>query len=230
VSEPTTAAPAPPKPKGKTYGGLSRNQWLIVGGVFAAALAYIVWKRRQAAAATAAGQSNTSSVANSDCTDSDGNPIPCADADALQQLESQLAGAQGSGFGSGGGGSDGGGYVAGNGSTGTTTTTGGTGTGTGSGSGGGTGTTTKTAGPISNLQAASTGTTTATIRWNAAANATGGYAYKVTQLNGKQVGGGNTRSTSVSLTGLHPGWTYNFGVQGLPGGPGDNIHFTTKGG
>ena len=66
------------------------------------------------------------------------------------------------------------------------------------------------------------------MSWNKAAGATQGYAYKVTQLNGGVAGGGNTTATSVTVGNLHPGWTYNFGVQGLPGGPGNNIHFTTK--
>ena len=66
------------------------------------------------------------------------------------------------------------------------------------------------------------------MSWNKAPNATG-YAYKVTQMIGKDVKSGTIASTSVSLSGLHPGWEYYFGVQALPGGPGNNIHFTTKG-
>jgi hypothetical protein len=83
------------------------------------------------------------------------------------------------------------------------------------------------AGPISNLQASNVTSTGATIRWNADSGNTQGYAYNVTQLNGKSVKSGNTNATSVALTGLHSKYTYNFGVQGLPGGAGDNIHFTT---
>jgi hypothetical protein len=86
----------------------------------------------------------------------------------------------------------------------------------------------KTAGAISNLQASGITSTSAKITWNPASNATGGYAYKVTEMNGTLVKSATTKSTSVALSGLHKGWTYNFGVQALPGGAGNNIHFSTK--
>ena len=79
------------------------------------------------------------------------------------------------------------------------------------------------AGSISNLQAFNVTKSSFTARWNAAARATG-YAYAITELDGTHVKSGTTSATSVSVTGLHPGWTYNVGVQALPGGAGDNIH------
>lgn len=113
----------------------------------------------------------------------------------------------------------------GSGTSGTTTTTT---SGSGSGS---TGTTTtpgapKAAGAISNLQAYSVTSTGFTAKWNPASGATGGYAWEVNELDGTVSGKGNTSSTSFSISDLHPGWTYNVGVQALPGGPGDNIHVT----
>lgn len=79
------------------------------------------------------------------------------------------------------------------------------------------------AGAISNLQATVKGTS-ATVRWNPATGATQGYAYELSELNGTVNARSTTKATSVSFSGLHKGWTYNFGIQGLPGGPGDNIH------
>lgn len=222
MSEPTASAARPAaKPKGKTYGGLTRNQWLIFGGVFAVAVGYLLWRRYEAAkAATSASTTTSTSTAT---------------AATLAALEDELAQLQNQGYGAGaaGGGTAGSsGPVAYSTQTstpaGTPTSTSGT---TSSGTGAAATTTktpAKTAGAISNLQASSVGTTTATIKWNAASNATQGYAYRVTEMNGTLVKSGNTSATSVSLSGLHKGWTYNFGIQGLPGGPGNNIHFTTK--
>lgn len=80
------------------------------------------------------------------------------------------------------------------------------------------------AGAISNLQSSAVTKSSFTARWNPASGATQGYAYVLSELNGTVVHKNTTKSTSISFTGLHPGWTYNLGVQGLPGGPGDNIH------
>lgn len=79
------------------------------------------------------------------------------------------------------------------------------------------------AGAISNLTVTASGTTV-TARWNAAKNATGGYSWGLT---GPSAHKGTTKSTSVSVTGLKAG-TYNFGIQALPGGPGNNEHVTVK--
>jgi len=101
------------------------------------------------------------------------------------------------------------------------------GSGTGTSSGPTSGTPAK-AGPISNLQATKVGSTTATVSWNATSGATGGYSYIVTNLKtGKASAPKTISGTSVNLTGLTSKTSYNFGVQGLPGGAGDNIHFTT---
>ena len=101
---------------------------------------------------------------------------------------------------------------------------GGGGGGGGQGGGGGRG---GNAGPISNLQASNVTKTSFTVNWNPASNATG-YKWDVKQMNGVDVKSGSGSSTNAKISGLHPGWTYNFGVQGLPGGPGNNIHITTK--
>ena len=79
------------------------------------------------------------------------------------------------------------------------------------------------AGAISNLQAQVSGTS-ATVRWNPASGASQGYSYVLSELNGVVTHKDTTHATSVSFSNLHKGWTYNFGIQGLPGGPGDNIH------
>ena len=243
MSEQPVAAPPRPgtRTPGKKYGGLSRNQWFIVGGVFAAALGYILWKRHQASAAAASTSGGTTNQGSNECTDANGNPVDCNEAFAqelagLQNAMDQL-GAQ-----SGGGGSSGGGGWAG--SPGTTpagtipdTTTGApavsqpsatpvTSTGTTAGT---TKTAPKTAGAISNLQASAVTKTSFKASWQAAANATGGYSWVVRDLaSHTQTSAGTTKSTSVTVAGLKSGTDYNFGVQALPGGTGDNIHVRTS--
>lgn len=85
----------------------------------------------------------------------------------------------------------------------------------GTGSGG------KTAGPITGLTVRPSGTGIQ-AKWNAATNATGGYEW---QLSGPQAESGHTTSTTVTIHGLKKG-SYNFGIQALPGGQGDNGHAT----
>ena len=228
MSESATARP-PAKPgQGKTYLGLTRQQLYIVGGVFVVVLGYLLWRRHQAAAA--AGSQAPASAGSNECTDANGNPVDCGEltAQELAALQNQLDQLQANGSsGSGGGyGTNGSGSVTGS-TTPTDTTNPSPNTPTTST--GGTSTTTATrAGAISNLQAYNVKTTSALVKWNPAANASQGYYYKVTTVSGGQtVRSGNTKSTSVSLAGLKPKTEYNFGVQGLPGGPGDNIHFTT---
>jgi Fibronectin type III domain len=81
------------------------------------------------------------------------------------------------------------------------------------------------AGAISNLQAYNVTKSSFNVRWNAAQGATQGYEIIVSQLNGAIVKRVPRQSgTSLAVTNLHPGWTYNVGVQALPGGAGDNIH------
>jgi len=82
------------------------------------------------------------------------------------------------------------------------------------------------AGPVSNLQPSSETASSVTVHWNTVKGATQGYAWNLTG-NGVSKHG-TTKGTSVTVTGLASKKTYNFGVQGLPGGPGDNIHVTTK--
>jgi Fibronectin type III domain len=238
--QPTARATPPPTAKkpaatGKKYAGLTRNQWYIAGGVFAAALAYILWKRRASAAAAAGSQSPTSAGSN-ECTDANGNPVDCGELEAselaaLQNSLDQLGAASGSSGSSGGGdGSSGGTAPV------TTTGTGATSTtqppATPVTSGGATTSATaaaKTAGAVTGLKASAVTKTSFKASWSAAANATGGYAWIVRDLaSHTQVSSGSTKNTSVTVSGLKPGTDYNFGVQGLPGGVGDNIHVRTS--
>jgi hypothetical protein len=79
----------------------------------------------------------------------------------------------------------------------------------------------KSAGPISNLQVTGYNATGVSFSWNPAPGATQGYHWA---LSGNGISkSGNTSNTHVSVTGLKKG-VYNFSVQGLPGGPGNNIH------
>lgn len=80
-------------------------------------------------------------------------------------------------------------------------------------------------GSISNLQVSVKGTT-ATFTWNPTTGTPTGYSYVLSEMNHvvvkKDVLPGS--ASSVSIPGLHRGWTYNFGIQALPGGEGNNIH------
>lgn len=87
--------------------------------------------------------------------------------------------------------------------------------------------TAKTAGSISGLSVSVNGTT-AVVKWSAASNASQGYSYKLTQMNHVLVKSGTTKNLSVTFSGLHRGWTYNFGIQALPGGQGNNTHINIK--
>lgn len=234
--QPTATATRPPRAPGKTYAGLTRNQWLITGGVFVAVLGYIIWKRRQAGSA-AATTAPTNQGSNA-CTDANGNPVDCN-----EQFAQELAAMQNAldqlGAGSGAGGSTGGG---GFGTTGTSGATNGTASGTtttqpaatpttstgSTAASGGTATKTKTAGPVTGLSASAVTKTSFRASWHAAANAQS-YRYVVRDLaSHSQVSDGQTSGTSVTVSGLRSGVDYNFGIQALPGGLGDNIHVRTK--
>jgi hypothetical protein len=84
-------------------------------------------------------------------------------------------------------------------------------------------------GSISNLQASGVNKSGFTVKWNAVPSATG-YAWKVgaTTQWPNYVKQGTVTSTSVTVTGLNAGTAYNFGIQALPGGEGNNIHVTTS--
>src|SRR5215472_3004219 len=228
MSEQPTAAPPRAKPgQGKKYAGLTRNQWLITGGVFVAVLAYFVWKRRQASQAASTAATNQGS---NECTDAQGNPVDCNQAfaselAALQNELDQLG--QGGALGGGAGGSGAGGGTDGTGATSTTQPSGTPTSSTGTTSTG-TKAPPKTAGAISGLAASNVTKTSFTAKWNPASNATG-YAYIVRDLaSHTQVKSGRTAATTVTVSGLKSGVDYNFGIQALPGGAGDNIHVRTK--
>lgn len=109
MSETPTATAARPAaasrgPQGKKYAGLTRNQWLIGGGVFVAALVFIVWRRKKTNGAATA--STATSTGSNECTDSNGNPVDCSELEAqelaalqnsLDQLGANSAGSGGSG-------------------------------------------------------------------------------------------------------------------------------------
>ena len=218
--QPTATATRPPAGGGKRYLGMTRTQLLIVGGVFVAALGYILWKRHESSSSSSKA-STTTATSTSTATSEELAGLQ----DELDQLLAQQYSTSTATSTSGTSGT-----VGTTGSTGTATSTTGTTTKTSTSTTTATSTTApakKTAGAISNLVVTATGKTTARATWNKASNATG-YAYRVTQMNGKLVKSGNTSATSVSLSGLHAGWTYNFGIQALPGGAGNNEHFTTK--
>lgn len=227
--QPEASAARPKGPPGKKYAGLSRNQWLIVGGVFVGVVGYLLWKRRQAAAASNTAAANQGS---NECTDSQGNPVDCNQAFA-QELADMANALDQLGAQQGGGGSGVTGTV---GTTGDGSSSDGTGTavtqppGTPTSSTGATATKTapKTAGAVSGLRASNVTKTSFTASWKAAANATG-YAYIVRDLaSHTQVTSAKTNSTTVTVSGLRSGTDYNFGVQALPGGAGTNIHVRTK--
>lgn len=89
--------------------------------------------------------------------------------------------------------------------------------------------TTSPAGAISNLQATVSGTT-ANVKWNTVPAPAQGYSYVMSEVSGAIVKKGPLTqfATSISFPGLKHGTTYNFGIQALPGGAGNNIHITVK--
>lgn len=227
--------------QGKKILGLSRGQAIGVGVVGLALVGFLLWRARKKA--QAAQQSTTSAgggCPDGSSPDANGNcPQTSQDfSGALETLQSEIADLQGAMAGAGAGGS-GGGSIDG---TGAGSVTAATGTSTVPPTTAPATTTSPTtpgataakapvsAGPISNLRATQTGTTSFTIAWNPATNATGGYAYVVRDLaSHTQVGPAHTtRATSATITGLKSGTDYNVGLQGLPGGPGTNIHVRTK--
>lgn len=85
---------------------------------------------------------------------------------------------------------------------------------------------TKPAGAISNLAAKPSGTS-CTVTWNSVPAPAQGYFYELSTVQGTIIQKGNLSqfATSQSFTGLKKGTTYNFGIQALPGGAGNNVHF-----
>jgi Fibronectin type III domain len=221
---------------GKKILGMSRGQAIGLGVVAVGGIIFLIWRARKNAAAAAASTSTASTCPDGSTPDANGNcPQDSTDfSGALETLQSEIAALQGAG--AGGGGSDGSaGTVAG--STGTSTTAPATGTTTTTAPATGATTTAApkpasaaAAGPIANLRVTSTGTTSFTVAWNAAQGATGGYSYIVRDLaSHTQVGSAHTtKATSATVTGLKSGTDYNFGIQALPGGAGNNLHVRTK--
>jgi hypothetical protein len=96
---PTARGARPPAgAQKKTSLGLTKQQLYYGGGAFVIALVWFVWHRKQQAAAASTQQTATSS----ECTDAQGNPTPCAEANGIDysgqlsviqtELESLLAG------------------------------------------------------------------------------------------------------------------------------------------
>jgi len=235
---PTATAARPKRGQGKKYAGLTRNQWLITGGVFAAALGYILWKRHQASTAAASTTTAATNQGSNACTDSNGNPVDCNELFA-QELAT-LANGLGQGGASGGGGTVG--------TVGTTPSDGGTGaTGTTQPSptstGGGTATATAPGGPITvipiGLHTTAVNTTSAQVAWTAPTIPAGqgpltGYTCEVYNHNGSSEGSSWTVPKTqlyANAGGLKPKTTYGLNVWCEPaktGGPHASVTFTTK--
>jgi hypothetical protein len=227
-----TAKPKPAAGGGKKYGPLTRTQWIIAGSVVAATIGYIFWKRYQAAkSASAASSSGTSS---GDCTDDNGNSIPCGSGDSdLSSLEDELDTLLSGEAAAGAGGSSGG-------TTGTTTGT--TGTGTSTGTTGTTGTTTSTGTTTTStgsssaswsypaptgLKASSISKTGYSISWQAVSGPSGqkpaNYTVATYDAGGTEVdqfisGSTSTKEYGKGGTGLKSGTTYHTNVW-ANGGP-----------
>jgi len=233
MSEPTATATraAPPKPAGKKYLGLTRNQAIGVGAVFVAALAYILWRRHEAAK-TATTASTTTSTSTSTASEL------AALEDALEQLQAQ-------GYGGTAGGSGAVGTVGTTASTGTgTATSGSTGTqpsapstvtGAPATSGGGTPITVT---PV-NLHTTQVSATSVGVAWVAPTIPAGqgpltGYGCEVYTADGQSEGPSWTVPKTqlyANAGGLKSKTTYHLNVWCLPaktGGPHASVSFTTK--
>jgi hypothetical protein len=221
--QPTATATRPPAAKapGKKYAGLTRNQWFIVGGVFAAALGYILWKRHEANAAAATSGTAATNQGSDECTDSNGNPVDCDQefAGELAGLQNALDQAQAQGGGSAGGtgvtGTVGSttptGTDSGTGATGTTQPTGTTTTGTT------TATSTAWAYPApSGLKASQVAATGYYLNWNPVKGPQGqtptSYTVATYDSTGKEVNQHNTVAGSTQTS------EYGAGGKGLPKG------------
>lgn len=225
MSEQPTQASAPPRGKGRKILGMSQGQLLIVLGVALVGGAYLLWRSRKAKAA-AQQQQATSACPDGSAPDANGNCVQSGQdwSGAISTLQTEIGDLQGAMAGAGGAGG-GSGTVGG--STGTSTvppvgTSPPSVTPPGTGTGGGGGPGYKPAGPISNLRVTGYNRTGVSFAWNPASGATQGYAWGVSG-NGISKKG-NTAATQVSVNGLTKPGVYNFAVQALPGGPGNNIH------
>ena len=220
MSEPTQAS-APSRGKGRKILGMSQGQLLIVLAVALVGGGYLLWRHRKSA--QQAQQQATSACPDGSAPDANGNCVQSGQdwSGAISTLQTEIADLQGAMAGAGGAGG-GSGTVGG--STGTSTvppagtsppsiTPPGT-------NGGGKGWT--PAGPISNLRVTGYSRTGVSFAWNPASGATQGYAWGVSGQGITKKG--NTSATHVSVTGLTKPGVYNFGIQALPGGPGNNIH------
>jgi hypothetical protein len=229
MSEPTAAAARPKKPPGKKTAGLTRNQWIVVGGVFAAALGYILWRRHEASKTASATTSTSASTSTSTAT-------LAAIEEELAELANQQGGG-GGGFSSGGGGT----------TVSTSTGTGGVATSTTTGTKTSTTTGTPTApaagGPITvipiGLHTTAVNTTSVQVAWTAPSVPSGqgpltGYGCEVYLASGQSEGSSWTVPKTqlyANAGGLKTGTTYHLNVWCLPaksGGPHASVSFTTK--
>lgn len=232
---PTARAGKPPAPaQQKTSLGLTKQQLYYGGGAFVVALVWFVWHRKQTAAAAAAGTQGSTTAA-SECTDAQGNPAPCAEANGIDysgqlsviqtELESLLAGGvPPPGSGSGGGTGTGTGSGSGSGSGSGT----GTGSGSGSGSGGGGTTTTQRLSAPSGLKLTIKGKTGVRLAWSPVSGAAGYFCQnKQGGENGQTVNGPFFVTTpQCNFGGLKAGTAYTAliwpSAQSDPGGPGSD--------
>ena len=237
MSEPTTQAA---QPKGRKILGMSQGQLLIVLGVALVGGAYLLWRRNKSKQAQ---QQAASACPDGSAPDANGACVQSGQdwSGAIATLQTEIADLQGASAGAGGaagatsgsaGSTEGGGFGTPGGGTSTTlapspASTGGQASGY------------HAAGAISNLQQTGRTSRSISIRWNPALNTRLGYRYVLSSIPaghptaraphaGQPVKSGQTTATSVRLTGLKPRTTYNFGIQALPGGPGNNIHVSTS--
>lgn len=226
MSEPTaTAAPPGPgaKPPGKKYAGLSRNQWIGVGVVFAVVVGVIIWRRHEANAAASSSTTAGTSSSSDECTDANGNNVPCDDSDlsgelSALQTEIETLMAQEGQSGAAGGGTTGT-TSSGTTSSGTTSSPTSSATSSPATSSSTTSTGTKTAAktttaaaktlsPPSGVKATKTTTTAITLTWDKVSGATS-YRIRVTYQN-NLVKQQTVTGTSATVSGLTADHTYGF--------------------
>jgi len=184
---------------GKILGLKPRTAMIAGGAILAAAIGYMLWKRKKAAASPAVTSASASSSTGIDYG---------GELSVIQSELEDLLAAEGQESTTGGG-------------------TGATGTGTGTSTSGSTTSTTtkppsataKTPAPAvpSGVHATKVTASSVTLAWNKAANATS-YRVRVT-YQGKLVSSASANGTSVTVSGLGADHTYTFHVASVgPGG------------
>jgi len=224
MSEATASSPPAGKGKGKKLFGMDRTTLIIVGVGLAVGVAWYLYKRSKAnTPAATAGIRCTDASGNPGTTDASGNCIGTStstsdgvdtsgELSAMQtELESLLA-QEGTGTDAGAPGPAG--------TPGTPGTPGSPGT-----PGTGTVTQVKQYDAPPGLRGAKKTATSLTLSWSPPKQVPAPISYTVAiyQLNGKEVHQQVVAGTSVTVSGLHPGWCYTCNVWANRGGPGTGI-------